>query len=126
MAVEFKIQHGLEIPKVVERNQNAHTFPWSLDLGHGDGFTVPLEYWKERDVDLAKYTAQYAKDRIRSHFKVWQSKQTGAAKAAAANLRVSFATLADKSVTVVIRDITKGTEQPATGSKAPTKGKKAA
>lgn len=79
MSFSFEIKKGVPMPEAAERSPaaNAHSFPWG-DLGDGDWFTVPADYWKDRMPDFAKYSQTKARERIRGNFKAWQDKDTKA------------------------------------------------
>lgn len=84
MAFEFKVQKGVEIPPVNTSRGSQYHFPWEdmeaelkkiKDGTKPPYIDVPTEFWlKERGWNKETYKPVKARDRIRSHFRNWQSR----------------------------------------------------
>jgi len=73
MAFKFTIEKGIPIPEVRD-STSSHAFEWG-EMEQGDSIPVTQDYWiNERGMDPADYKIQKIKERIRIHFRNWQSK----------------------------------------------------
>jgi hypothetical protein len=78
----FTVKEVAVVPKSVrDQSANSHPFPWDQMAGavKASGkpqmFEVPKAYWiEERGMEESKYNATLAREKIRSTFKNWQSR----------------------------------------------------
>lgn len=72
--MKFAIEKNVAIPADIRDTTSSHPFEWGK-MVDGDSFVVPKTYWtEERGVTEEEFKVGKMKERIRIHFRNWQSK----------------------------------------------------